>query len=222
MPRILHHNADEISPMKRSSIVIVALIALIGGFGLSWYAHNSKPIELESGLWFGEQARALPEFELIDHNRQALTRDTMRGQWSLLFFGFTHCPDICPISLQTLADMLEAIDDVDVSDAIRIYFVSVDPQRDSPEVLAEYVKYFHPDFSGATAALDQLTPLTRSLGIAHTIRNRTDASPDYDVDHSAAIVLINPQAEYAGLFSAPHDPLAMARDMTRIVERHPL
>ena len=208
--------------MKKSSIVIVALIALIGGFGLSWYAHNSKPIELESGLWFGEQARALPEFELIDHNRQALTRNSMRGQWSLLFFGFTHCPDICPISLQALADMHKAIDDADVSDAIQVYFVSVDPERDSPQVLAEYVHYFNPAFNGATAPLEELTPLTRSLGIAHAIRNKTEDSSDYDVEHSAAIVLINPQAEYAGLFGAPQDPLAMARDMTRIVERHPL
>ena len=208
--------------MKRSSIIIVALIALISGFGLSWYAHNSKPVELESGLWFGEQARALPEFQLLDHNRQPLTRDSLRGQWSLLFFGFTHCPDICPISLQALADMYKAIDDADVSDAIQIYFVSVDPGRDTPEVLADYVHYFNPGFNGATAPLETLTPLTRSLGIAHAIRNRTENSSDYDVEHSAAIVLINPQAEYAGLFGAPHDPLAMARDMTRIVERHPL
>ena len=208
--------------MNKSSIVIVTLFALIGGFGLSWYAHNNKPIELESGLWFGEQARALPEFELVDHNRNPLTRSQLSGQWSLMFFGFTHCPDICPISLQTLADMTRAIDDADVSDALQVYFVSVDPERDSPEILAEYVTYFNPAFVGATAPLEQLTPLTRSLGIAHMIRNKTEGSTDYTVDHSAAIVLINPQAEYAGLFGAPQDALAMARDMTRIIERNPL
>ena len=208
--------------MNKSSILIVTLIALIGGFGLSWYVHNNKPIELESGLWFGEQARALPEFELVDHNRKPLTREQLSGQWSLMFFGFTHCPDICPIGLQTLADMTKAIDDADVSDALQVYFVSVDPERDSPEILAEYVTYFNPAFRGATAPLEQLTPLTRSLGIAHMIRNKTDGSTDYDVDHSAAIVLINPQAEYAGLFGAPQDALAMARDLTRIIERNPL
>lgn len=208
--------------MNKSSIVIVTLFALIGGFGLSWYAHNNKPIELESGLWFGEQARALPEFELVDHNRNPLTRSQLSGQWSLMFFGFTHCPDICPISLQTLADMTRAIDDADVSDALQVYFVSVDPERDSPEILAEYVTYFNPAFLGATAPLEQLTPLTRSLGIAHMIRNKTEGSTNYTVDHSAAIVLINPQAEYAGLFGAPQDALSMARDMTRIIERNPL
>ena len=208
--------------MNKSSIVFVTLFALIGGFSLSWYVNNNKPIKLESGLWFGDQARALPEFELVDHNRKPVTRSQLKGQWSLLFFGFTHCPDICPIGLQTLADMVRAIDDNDVSDALQVYFVSVDPERASPEILAEYVTYFDPLFHGVTAPLERLTPLTRSLGIAHMIRNQTDASPDYDVDHSAAIVLINPQAEYAGLFGAPQNAQAMARDMTRIIERNPL
>jgi protein SCO1 len=208
--------------MNKSSIAIVAVIALLGGIGLSWYAHNHRAIELESGLWFGEQARALPEFELTDHKRRPLTRSDLLGQWSLMFFGFTHCPDICPIGLQTLADMVRTIDDPDVSTALKVYFVSVDPERDQPEVLADYVGYFNPDFYGATATLDKLTPLTHSLGIAHVIRNKTAGNPDYDVDHSAAIALINPQGEYAGLFGAPQNAAAMARDMTRIIERHPL
>src|SRR5210317_596495 len=157
--------------MNKSSIAIVATLALVVGFALSWYAHNSRPIELESGLWFGEQARALPEFELIDHERGKLTRAQLQGKWNLLFFGYTHCPDICPISLQTLADMVRAIDDPDVARSLRVYFVSVDPERDKPELLADYVTYFNPDFTGATGAIEQLTPLTRSLGIAHGFRN---------------------------------------------------
>jgi protein SCO1/2 len=208
--------------MNKSSIAIVAVLALIGGVVLSWYVNSQKPIELESGLWFGEQARALPEFELIDHRQQLLTRADLKGRWSLMFFGYTHCPDICPVALQTLADMVGLIDDPDVSGALQVYFVSVDPERDRPDVLAEYVHYFNPGVNAATAAPDKLTPLTRSLGIAHMIRNRTEGSDSYDVDHSSAIVLINPRAEYAGLFSAPQDAGAMARDLTRIIERYPL
>jgi protein SCO1/2 len=204
--------------MNKSSIAIVALLALIGGFSISWFLNSNKPVELEAGLWFGDQARALPEFELVDHSNQPLTRSSLNGKWSLIFFGYTHCPDICPVSLQTMAEMLTAIEDPDVLAAMQVYFVSVDPERDKPEILAAYVTYFNPAFIGATAALEKLTPLTRSLGIAHDIRNKSEASTDYDVDHSSAIVLINPQAEFAGLFGAPHDALAMARDMTRIVE----
>ena len=135
-----------------------------------------------------------------------------------MFFGYTHCPDICPASLQTMGEMLRAIDDADVARAVKVYFISVDPERDLPDLLASYVTYFHPDFTGATAPLEQLSVLTRSLGIAHEFRNKTEGNPVYDVDHSAAIVLINPRAEFAWLFTAPHDPLAMARYLTRIVE----
>lgn len=206
--------------MNKSSIAIVAIVALTGGFALSWIFSSSKPIELEAGTWFGDQARALPEFELLDHNNQTLSRASLEGKWNLIFFGYTHCPDICPISLQTLSDMVAAIEDPDVANALRVYFVSVDPERDKPEVLASYVGYFNPAFTGATAQMDKLKPLTRSLGIAHEIRNRVEGNPVYGVDHSAAIVLVNPKAEYAGLFGAPHDAAAMARDMTRIVEHN--
>jgi protein SCO1/2 len=186
--------------MNKSSIVIVAALALAVGFALSWFVASNKPVALESGTWFGDQARALPEFELLDHNKQPLTRASLEGKWNLIFFGYTHCPDICPASLQTLSEMM------------------VDPERDRPEVLSEYVRYFDPAFIGATAEMDRLKPLTRSLGIAHQIRNRVEGNPVYDVDHSSAIVLVNPQAEFAGLFGAPQDAMAMARDMTRIVE----
>lgn len=206
--------------MNKSSIAIVALLALIGGVSISWFVSSNKPVELEAGLWFGDQARALPEFELVNHNSQPLTRSSLTGKWNLIFFGYTHCPDICPVSLQTMAEMLNAIEDPDVLEAIQVYFISVDPERDKPEILVAYVTYFNPAFIGATAPLEKLTPLTRSLGIAHDIRNKSEASTDYDVDHSSAIVLINPQGEFAGLFGAPHDALALARDMTRIVEHN--
>ena len=206
--------------MNKSSIAIVALVALIGGFAVSWIINSNKPVELEAGLWFGDQARALPEFELIDHNRNTLNRDSLKGKWGLMFFGYTHCPDICPITMQTMSDMVKAMEDPDVVKELSIYFVSVDPERDTPEILAGYVTYFNPDFTGATAPIEKLTPLTRSIGIAHQIRNKTDDKPEYDVDHSSAIVLINPQAEFAGLFSAPQDALVMARDITRIIEHN--
>ncbi len=206
--------------MNKSTIALVALVALAIGFAASWYVAQQRPVELEAGLWFGEQARALPEFELIDHSGKPLTRASLNDQWSLVFFGFTHCPDICPIGLQTLSDMVNAIDDPDVNGALRVYFVSVDPERDQPEVLRDYVTYFHPEFTGATAPMEKLRVLTGSLGIAHSIVNRVEGSPDYAVEHSGAIVLINPQAEFAGLFSSPQDALAMARDMTRIIEHN--
>ncbi len=204
--------------MNKSSLSIIALAALAVGFAASWYLAEQRPVELEAGHYFGEQARALPAFELVAHDQRPFAREDFNGHWSLLFFGYTHCPDICPITLQALADAVGQIGDADVRDALRIYFVSIDPERDSPAQLAEYVAYFNPGFTGLTAPLENLRPLTRALGIAHDFRNKTDDATAYDVDHSSAIVLINPNAEFAGIFGAPHDPAVLARDLTRIVE----
>ena len=203
--------------MKKPILLILALTTVTVGLTVSWFI-SSRPIELEKGLWFGDQARALPEFELIDHNNEALTRERLKGSWNLMFFGYTHCPDICPTTLLDMNQMVQAIDDPDVRKAVQVYFVSVDPGRDTPDVLAQYVTYFNPDFVGATAPDEKLRPLTRMLGIAHEIHKTSDEDLSYGVDHSSAVVLINPRAEYAGLFSAPQDPQSMARDMTRIVE----
>ena len=205
--------------MNKSTITI-SLLALVVGFALFWFLERGKPVELEAATWFGEQARALPAFELVDHRERKLTNASLGGKWNLLFFGYTHCPDICPLSLQTLREMKQAIDDPDVAAALEVYFVSVDPERDTPQVLADYVTYFDPDFIGASAGMDQLRQLTGALGIAHEFRNRVEGSETYDVDHSGAIVLVNPAAEFAGLFGAPHDAQAMARDMTRIIEHN--
>ena len=206
--------------MNKSAITIVALAALTIGFVLSWILADRRAIELEDGIWFGEQSRPLPEFELVDHHNRPFTRQRFEGKWNLLFFGYTHCPDICPTSLQTLGATLRAIDDADVASAVRVYFVSVDPKRDTPERLAGYVTYFDPRIIGVTGPVEKLMPLTRTLGIAHERHDNSGDSSDYTVDHSGAIALIGPAAEFAGLFSAPHDALAMARDLARIVERN--
>tara|TARA_B110000259_G_scaffold45423_1_gene52657 strand:+ start:9452 stop:10072 length:621 start_codon:yes stop_codon:yes gene_type:complete len=206
--------------MRRSAPYIIAVVALVLGLGGSWFAQNSKPIKLEVGRWFGEQARTLVDFELRDQNNQPFGEKQLKGKWSLLFFGYTHCPDICPISLQAMAEMMKAIDDKHVREDLQVAFISVDPARDTPALLKSYVEYFNPSFIGATAVLPELKKLTASIGIAHKLEKKSDEQESYLVSHSGAIVLLNPQAEFSGLFSAPHDALAMARDMTKIIEHY--
>lgn len=99
-------------------------------------ANNNSPIQLEVITLLGDEARVLPEFELIDHNNQILGKARLKGKWSLILFGYTSCPDICPTTLITINHMVNAIDDPDVREAVRVYFVSVDPQRDKPDLLA--------------------------------------------------------------------------------------
>jgi len=206
--------------MKKSTIALVAVLALATGVIVAWAIKQSQPIKLEAGLWFGDQARALPEFELVNQNGESFKRDNLLGKWHLIFFGYTHCPDICPSSLQTMADMTAAIKDEDVSKALQVIFVSIDPDRDTPEILKNYVEYFNPGFIGATGTVPDLDRLTRSIGISYFLDRDSVDQASYEVAHSAAFILLNPTAQFAGLFSAPHDSLIMARDITKLVERY--
>ncbi|MFT5504583.1 MAG: protein SCO1/2 [Gammaproteobacteria bacterium] len=206
--------------MNKKLIPIIALTFLGIGFLASWIIHANRPIVLESGVWFGEQARPLPNFSWTDQKGNTIDRNRLTGKWSLLFFGFTNCPDICPIGLQMLVTMKQAIEKPAIRDAIDIYFVSVDPERDTPEQLAQYLPYFSVDIIGATAPEKALRPVTGMLGIMHSIEKSGSDDKNYDVVHSSTIVLINPDGEYAGIFSAPHDPKAIANDMTTIIERN--
>lgn len=203
--------------MKKISILVIALVSLGFGFLGSSMVFDTKPPELESAFWFGNQAKALPEFRLYDHDNQPLENSHLSGKWSLLFFGFTHCPDVCPTSLQALAEMMKKVGDNDVREAIQVIFVSVDPDRDTPEILKSYVQYFHPDFIGASAKIADLDILTKVLGIAHSREKTSVAQQVYGVSHSGAIVLINPAGEYAGLFSAPHNSSTLASDLSKII-----
>lgn len=206
--------------MKRSTIVIVAILALCIGATTAWLIQQSQPVKLSAGMWFGDQARALPEFELVNQEGQKFTRDDLKGKWHLVFFGYTHCPDICPTSLQTMADMVNAIDDADVSKALRVMFVSVDPGRDTPELLKNYVEYFNPQFIGATGTEANLQLLTRSIGISYFLERENADQEVYEVGHSASFVLLNPDTEFAGLFGAPHDSNAIAQDLIKLIERY--
>ena len=215
--------------MNKSSLSTVASLALALGFLVSFFpgssmsaqvvTSNSSPIQLEVITLLGDQARVLPEFELIDHNKQILGKTRLKGKWSLMSFGYTSCPDICPTTLNTLNHMVKAIDDPAVREAVRVYFVSVDPQRDKPDLLATYMNYFNSDFTGATADIEKLKVLTSALGIAHKIKKKSEDDLSYAVSHSGFIVLIDPEVQFTGLFfSAPDDVEAIARDLTRLVK----
>ncbi len=206
--------------MKKSTIVIITILSLGVGFTTAWVARNLQPIQLEAGLWLGDNARALPDFELINHDGESFNRSSMQGKWHLLFFGYTHCPDFCPASLQAMADMLKLIDDSDVSGAIQVVFVSVDPDRDTPEILKNYVQYFNPEFIGVTGTEQNLNVLTKSIGIRYFLDRENPEQTSYLVSHSSALILLNPAVEFAGLFRAPQNIQAIADDLTKIIERN--
>ena len=144
----------------------------------------------------------LPDFSLLDQNGQRVSADTFRGQWDLVFFGFTNCPDICPTTLQILASVKNELTEAGATTLPRIVLVSVDPERDTPQLMGQYVDYFGEGNLGVTGDIEGINMLTAALGIYFEKAPTTDG--DYSVDHSAAVLVINPAGEFSALFSAPH------------------
>ena len=144
---------------------------------------------------------ALPEFQLQDSNGNTLTSASLRGRWTLLFFGFTHCPDICPATLQQLALARRQLAD-DGEPLPDILLISVDPERDTPALLRSYTEHFGEGVDGATGSLEELRKLTGGLGI-YFEREESD-NENYSVAHSPQVIVVNDQGLYAGLFGAPH------------------
>lgn len=142
-------------------------------------------------------------FELLNQDAEVVSEADLRGHWSLLFFGYRYCPDVCPTTLAELNRTAKLLADAKV----QVVLVSVDPQRDSPAELKEYVKYFNPAFSAWTGEAHQLSKLASELHLFYARKENPGTA--YLMDHSSQIVLINPQGEYVGLFVAPHQAQAL-------------
>ncbi|AZZ96814.1 SCO family protein [Pseudoalteromonas sp. R3] len=142
-----------------------------------------------------EEPRKLKPFVLQDQHGQELTAEQLTGQWSLLFLGYTHCPDICPMTLAKLTNIAATLEPVQ---AVNVWFVAVDPQRDTQEKRKQYIDYFNPRFVAASASHNVLFPFVRDIGLIYAINNSDE--PEYYVDHSASIALINPKAQLEAIF----------------------
>jgi protein SCO1 len=156
----------------------------------------------------------LPEFTL-DSPAGPVTRSSLLGGWSFVFFGYTQCPDVCPTALSLMAELQERLAP---ADRPKVLFISVDPARDTNELLAAYVPAFNPAFRGASGSDVALAKLVKHLGVMYV--RHPPARPEhpaiYTVDHTAAMFLIDPQARLRAVFSPPHDAAAMLVDYRRL------
>jgi len=195
----------------------VALVSAAAGFSL-WQLRQAESAPPMAALKVLPEPRVLADFSLVDQDGQPFSLDRLRGKWSLLFFGFTHCPDVCPSTLYDLDQVHRALGDAagDLADH-QVVFVSVDPERDSPARLAEYVAYFNADFLGVTGDPGQLAPLALQIGVAYRIEPHEPGSVNYSVDHSATVFLTDTKGRLHGIFSSPHDPGPMIRDLLTIL-----
>jgi len=175
-------------------VAIVALAAGLLGFYKSFYL--AQP---EHALYY-QQARELKPFQLTDHQGDAFTNEQVKGQWSWVFFGYTSCPDVCPTTLQELNFVYEELTAIAEN---QVLLVSVDPQRDSQEKLSQYIAYFNREFKALRAGHDILFPFARNMGLMYAITdgdNHGHDTAEYLVDHSASIVLINPDGLISAIF----------------------
>ncbi|MGI9201023.1 MAG: SCO family protein [Woeseiaceae bacterium] len=193
---------------RKYFIIAVAIIAIVTGTWLSVQV-LSPPPALQTATRL-PAATELAEFSLLDQNSESFTHSDFEGRWNLLFFGFTHCPDICPMTLQVLANAQQLLADDGHDELPRIVLVSVDPERDTPDILGQYVAHFGDDSVGITGELTEVKKLTDGLGIFFEKSGEQD---NYSVDHSAVVIVINPDGKFHALFGAPHKAENFAHDI---------
>lgn len=197
--------------------VAIAIVAVAGGMYVSRTLLQpdvaSAPV-LAKGTYL-EPTRPLPEFQFVDHTNKAFTPARLKGKWSLMFFGFTNCPDICPATLTILSQVDKLLADLPAADRPQILLFSVDPQRDTPEHLARYVTFFGPAVVGVTGEPEAMETFTRELGVPVAIHELSDGN--YTVDHSAMIFMLDPNGELRTVFSMPHEAPVIAADYRLVV-----
>lgn len=209
---------------KNQIILAAALAAAIGVlFGITVaqqkkLAARELQAELKAATLYPEDFRPLAPFRLTDHNGLTFDNSRLQGGWNLMFFGFTHCPDVCPLTMQILQTVDKEISAMAGAANPQVIFVSVDPERDTTERLRQYVVYFHPDFMGISGDHQNLQALTRSLGAFYTKVENTQLPDHYQVDHSAALFLLGPDGRVRALFSAPLQAQAIAQDLLTIMQ----
>lgn len=198
-----------------SILVLAAVLAL---FAIQRPASSdwaSAPPELQAILWPG--ARDIGEFTELDQNGQPFGIDDLKGHWSLLYFGFLQCPDICPTTLQMLSRMrslmVEAGQDAQIP---QIIFVSVDPLNDTPERVASYLAFFSEELIGLAGSPAQLEALARSVGIHYSEFIGDDGVRS--MEHTTSVIVVDPQGRAVAALPAPHKPQVMLQQFNALRE----
>ena len=206
--------------------VLVAVVAFAAGL-MGYFAAAGLPgpkvlkEDVPGLLW--PNPKYLQDFQLSADSGESFGLAKLKGHWNFLFFGYTYCPDICPATLATMADVKRRLGEArEKVDDVQVVFVSVDPERDRPERLQSYVDYFDPSFIGVTGTLDSIDHFTRQIGVLH-VRQTPDENGSYEVDHSVTLLVIDPKGRLVGVLRPPFESDALAAEfpkLRRFVEDH--
>jgi protein SCO1/2 len=204
-------NTSNLNPVQRRNVMltVLGLLIFIAIIVAGFVNKISQPrvmtaTELKiNGAYMFDTPRDFGEFALVDHHGEAFTPARLEGSWTLVFFGFTFCPDVCPTTMALLAQFMEQLEGLPEAADTQVVLVTVDPARDTVEQLAKYVPYFNPEFIGVTGEFMDIHRF--ATGLNTPFRKVPGQGEDYLVDHSANVVLINPRGDYHGFFKAPLD-----------------
>ena len=208
---------------RNTLLILMVALAAAAGLVAAQYVFAPKPAAgpaLQT-VRLLPNPRELPPFALRQSDRTELVPGELNGHWTVVFLGFTFCPDVCPTTLAQLSVAQKRWEALPESTRPRVLFVSVDPERDSIETIGEYAHGFHKDTLAATADVPALEKFTKSLSLVFAKVPQGDGPGQYTIDHSAALVLLDPKGRMAGVIQPPLDPAAIAADLIALDEAQP-
>lgn len=207
-----------ITPRRLALLLVMALgVAAFFAWKSSRDTAARTPADIEDYVFW--QAKELSDFTLAAAGERTLGSSDLKGKWTFVFFGYTHCPDVCPLTLAVLGQVFKILEkQPEIFREIQAIFVSVDPGRDTPEALGAYVSYFNKEFIGATGSVAQIDAFSRQLGALYTIHAKEpgNTSDSYLVTHNSTIFLVDPQGRLHGRFPVPHVPHEIAEIFLKI------
>ncbi|CEK11438.1 SCO family protein [Legionella hackeliae] len=210
----------NINPKTLIGVIALALVAILGGVLVAQHVNAGKKIDPEQfNGTFLETPREINQFALTGIDNQPFNNQSLKGQWTMVFFGFTNCGYLCPTTMSELAKMYRTLEEEGIQPLPRVVMISIDPERDNLEKLDHYVKAFNPHFYGARGTDEIVKQMTHEMGVAYAkiaIPNSNDPN-NYDVQHSGAVMLFNPQGELNAFFTTPHQANLLAKDYQLLV-----
>ncbi|MEE5121373.1 SCO family protein [Pseudomonas alliivorans] len=205
---------------QKTVFILVAVVALIMGLTINRVLSGKGPGDqtalIDAGVILLPQSRSLPSLSMSDQNGAPMAVDELKGKWTLVFFGYTYCPDICPTTLAQLRDIRTKLSQEAV-DNMRVVLVSVDPDRDTPQQLKQYLGYFDPRYIGLTAPVADIQKLASALSIPFIPADTS--KPGYTVDHSGNLALIGPDGRQRGFIRSPLNAQKLMAQLPVLLER---
>lgn len=202
--------------MKRIPIIILAILALVGGYYAgNMFKQEAPPPVLASVL---QPPKEIRPFELTGGDGEKFTLEDFKGHWTLVYFGYTYCPDICPTTLTDIARVYNRLaDEPEITENLKTLLISVDPNRDNPKRLQEYVTFFRDDYLAATGDKEAIDQVAKDFSAFYKIHD-PDENGNYPVDHSSIVSLVNPDGKIRAIFISVAEAEQVASDLTGIID----